>query len=52
MKRLELERVGVEIDGKFDEDNECRIWSLGQFLNKEEIQQVINHLTLLLEEAK
>jgi len=53
MKNLFLEREDLEISEKLDEDGECWIWAEGYArINKEEIQQVIDHLTLLLEEAK
>ena len=50
MEDLKLERVGtIEVAGKLDEDGECCICTEGSaFLDKEEIQQVIDHLTLLL----
>ena len=54
MKNLKLERVGtikvLEISEKLDEDGECFI-QMGNddaYLNKVEVQQVIDHLTELL----
>ena len=48
MEDLKLEQV--EISGVFDRDDECRVdvRNVSAFINKEEVQQVINHLTLLL----
>ena len=41
----------LEIDGRIDCDGDCEIRIVGMghaYLNKEEMQQVINHLTELL----
>ena len=49
MEDLELSQF--EIDGRIDCDGDCEIRIIGMghtYLNKEEIQQVIDHLTLLL----
>ena len=55
MKTLKIERLGIfEISRKLDKDGDCFIQMEKEvaFLNKDDIQQVIDHLTLLLEEAK
>ena len=50
MKDLVIERESVEIEGKLDDDDECyfRMYNSFAYLNREEIQQVIDHLTKLL----
>jgi len=50
MEKLVIEREAVEIEGKLDDDNECyfRMYNSFAYLNKEEMQQVIDHLTELL----
>jgi len=49
MEDLQLERVDIQFEGKLNENGECCIWTDGHaYLNKEEMQQVINHLTELL----
>jgi len=49
MEDLIIERVDFEIEGKLDNNGDCVIWADGSaYLNKEEVQQVIDHLKLLL----
>ena len=50
MEKLRLDFEGVEIDGSFDSDGDCYVHMDSGFayLNREEVQQVIDHLTLLL----
>ena len=48
MEKLRLEEI--EISGMLDQDGDCRVWANDRtsYLNKEEMQQVIDHLTELL----
>jgi len=47
MEKLLVE--DLEIGGEFDDDGECRIWcDQSTYLNREQVQQVIDHLTELL----
>jgi len=51
MRDLVIERLDLEISGKLDKDDECHVLlynNVDFFLKKEEVQQVIDHLTLLL----
>jgi len=51
MDNLELERVDLMVSGKICPDGKCFIWSDGHaYLNREEMQQVIDHLTELLKQ--
>jgi len=48
MERLDLKYFGI--DEKLDRDGDCRVWTTANntYLNKEEMQKVIDHLTELL----
>jgi len=48
--RLQRKQKLIEINGGFDSEDECYVYIENEsaFLNKEEIQQVIDHLTELL----
>jgi len=56
MKNLVLERSSMEILGELNKSDECLVFinsgceSMFAVLDKEEIQLVINHLTLLLKQ--
>ena len=51
MKKLEIKRADLEISGSFDECGECSVWAFGfTYINKDEMQLIIDHLTLLLKQ--
>ena len=47
---IDLKLEEIEISGLLDKDGDCRVWIYDRtaYLSKEEMQQVIDHLTELL----